>query len=139
MPEIPSVVPGEPVEADWGNDIRDRSVQKYADLTALEASQPVPQLGEVAWLSNPGYLVVCTDAATPVWTPLLDQSDGDDRWVLVAGEPGHRTASRILEDDIATAIQGSTRDPGARCGGVFRLQQQVPTTTDGQSPVEWLP
>jgi len=97
MPEIPNVVPGEPVEADWGNDIRDRSVQKYADLTALEASQPVPQLGELAWLTNPGYLVVCTDAAGPTWTPLLDRTDGDGRWVLKAGDTmtGALTATKL--------------------------------------------
>lgn len=97
MPEIPNVVPGEPVEADWGNDIRDRSVQKYADLTALEASQPVPQLGELAWLDNPGYLVVCTDAVAPTWTPLLDQSDGDARWVEVTGDTmtGQLTTTRL--------------------------------------------
>lgn len=102
MPEIPNVVPGEPVEADWGNDIRDRSVQKYADLTALEASQPVPQLGELAWLDNPGYLVVCTDAITPTWTPLLDQSDGDARWVEVTGDTmtGQLTTTRLRSTSV---------------------------------------
>ena len=73
MPEIPNVVAGEPVEADWGNDIRDRSVQKYADLTALDFSQPLPQLGELAWLVDPGHLVVCTAVGPSVWTPVIDQ------------------------------------------------------------------
>jgi len=87
MPEIPNVVSGEPVEADWGNDIRDRSVQKYADQTALDFSQPLPQLGELAWLINPGWLVVCTDVVAPAtWTPLLDRDQSDGRFVEVAGD-----------------------------------------------------
>jgi hypothetical protein len=67
MPEIANVVPGEPVEADWGNDIRDRTLQRYADQTALDASQPFPADGETAWLDDPG-LMVCWDGSA--WVPL---------------------------------------------------------------------
>ena len=71
MPEIPNVVPGEPVEADWGNDIRDRSVQKYADQSALDVSQPFPQAGEVVWLDDPGQFRAWSGTA---WVPLGDLS-----------------------------------------------------------------
>lgn len=71
MPEIPNVVAGEPVESDWGNDIRDRSVQRYPDQTALEVSQPFPAPGETVWLDDPGIMQTFNGALwvplTPVW------------------------------------------------------------------------
>jgi hypothetical protein len=67
MPEIPDVVPGEPVESDWGNTVRDRVIQRYADRTALEASVPVPEPGAVAWLENVAAMVAWDGAA---WVPL---------------------------------------------------------------------
>ena len=72
MPEIPNVVPGEPVESDWGNDVRDRITQRFADNTARSGSLPFPQQGQVTWIDDPGQ---------------LDYWDGAD-WVKVADQPG---------------------------------------------------
>jgi len=120
MPEIPNVVSGEPVESSWGNDIRDRSVQKYADQTALDFSQPLPQLGELAWLINPGWLVVCTDVVAPAtWTPLLDRDQGDDQWVNITGD----TMTGAL------TVQGSITAPNvtatSRLIGTLQGRQEV--------------
>ena len=57
-PELPDVVPGEPVESDWGNDVRDRIVQRFADDSARNASLPFPQAGAVTWLDDPGVVEV---------------------------------------------------------------------------------
>lgn len=111
MPEIPNVVAGEPVESDWGNDIRDRSTQKYADLTALQFSQPLPQLGELAWLNDPGYLVVCVDVTAPgVWVPILDQTLADDRWVNRAGDS--MSGNLSLPTLNATTVNATSRIDG---------------------------
>jgi len=71
MPEIPAVVAGEPVESAWGNLVSSRTIQHYEDQTALEASQPFPDLGEVVWLDDPGILKVWDGSA---WLPLGDKS-----------------------------------------------------------------
>lgn len=68
MSEIPDVVPGEPVESSWGNLVRDRVVQRYADATARANLVPVPEDGAVSWLDDPGRLEVYDeDAAAWVW------------------------------------------------------------------------
>ena len=69
MPEIPNVVPGEPVESDWGNDVRDRITQRFADATARTASLPFPQTGQLSWLDDPGQ-VYYFDGAD--WITLAD-------------------------------------------------------------------
>ena len=107
MPEIPNVVSGEPVESNWGNDIRDRAVMKYADLTALDFSQPLPQLGELAWLDNPGHLVCCTAIGPSVWTPVPNQTQADARFVNIAGDTmtGLLTAPNVHATTALTAVQ----------------------------------
>lgn len=69
MPEIPNVVAGEPVEADWGNDIRDRVAQRFADATARTASLPFPDAGALSWLDDPGQLDYFDGT---VWITLAD-------------------------------------------------------------------
>lgn len=84
MPEIPNVVPGEPVESTWGNDIRDRVVQKYADLTALVASRPFPELGELAWVTDPGQLLLFVSPG--IWVPIDNSDEAEAKYVLKAGD-----------------------------------------------------
>ena len=76
MSEIPNVIPGEPVESDWGNDIRDRAITRYADATARGLSLPFPEAGAVTWIGDPGQLDVW-DGTT--WVELVLDPD------LVAG------------------------------------------------------
>ena len=49
MSEINDVVPGEPVESDWGNEIRDRAIQRYADSSDPNIPA-VPISGDPRWL-----------------------------------------------------------------------------------------
>jgi len=72
-PEIPDVVQGQPVESAWGNDVRDRVTMRYADLSALQAGEPVPDVGALRWLDDPGELVVWNGSA---WLTVLDQDGG---------------------------------------------------------------
>jgi hypothetical protein len=58
MAEIPNVVSGEPVESSWGNAIRDRTAQRYADATARDASVALPVAGMLAWLDNSATLTI---------------------------------------------------------------------------------
>lgn len=53
MAEMPDVVTGEIIDADlWGNPIRDRTVQRYADETDRDAKNPTPATGDLAALEN---------------------------------------------------------------------------------------
>ena len=100
MPEIPDVIPGEPIESNWGNDVRDRSIQRYNDATARDSLVPFPQEGEPSWLDDPGVVEVY---------------DGDD-WVTIALEDlvvlktgSTMTGDLTLPELIATTrIQGPT-------------------------------
>ena len=58
MPEMPDVVASEPVAADWGNDIRDRTVQRYLDAAARDASVPFPVAGDLAYLDDSGTVTL---------------------------------------------------------------------------------
>ena len=71
MPELPNVVPGEPVESDWGNDIRDRTLQRYTDATDRDNRNPLPSPGDMAWLQDERRLQVYTPAG---WTDQLQQA-----------------------------------------------------------------
>lgn len=84
MPEIPNVVSGEPVESDWGNDIRNRAIMKYADATARDFSQPFPIEGELAWLDDPGGLTIWNGTAWVNTGPLLYEPLGR----ILAAPPG---------------------------------------------------
>lgn len=105
MPEIPNVVGGEAVESDWGNQIRDRTLQKYADQTALVASVPFPDAGMTVWLHNPGVLQFYDGAV----------------WVVLA-----------TLDDIATAVAAYLPLTGGTLTGNLAMdsQLQVNSPTD---------
>jgi hypothetical protein len=67
MPEIPNVVPGEPVESSWGNDIRDRTLQRYASQAARDASIITPASGDTAYLLD---LYALTQFDGSQWAPV---------------------------------------------------------------------
>lgn len=69
MPEMPDVVSGENVESAWGNDIRDRTLQRYADSTERDTLVPLPIAGDMAWLDAEGQMTVYTGAA---WVAVID-------------------------------------------------------------------
>ena len=73
MPEIPDVTPGEPVESDWGNQSRNRTVQRYADAAERDGLVPLPVAGDLAWLDDIGAITVFDGAA---WWQVLDTEGG---------------------------------------------------------------
>lgn len=62
-PEMPDVVTGEVVASDWGNDIRDRTVQRYASAAARSASIPSPAEGDLSYLNDTNKVYVYDGAA----------------------------------------------------------------------------
>jgi len=51
MAEQPDVSVGEIASADYHNDLRDRTVQRYADAADRTALNPTPSDGDLAWLT----------------------------------------------------------------------------------------
>ena len=60
MPEMPDVVPSELVEADWGNDIRDRTIQRFNNWTDAIAAYPSPSDGDTIVILDPNLFGVYT-------------------------------------------------------------------------------
>ena len=58
MAEMPDVIPGEIATSDWGNELRDRSVQRYDSRSDLAAKNPTPSQGDVAYITNDKTFVV---------------------------------------------------------------------------------
>lgn len=112
MPEIPDVVPGEIIEPDdWGNPIRDRTVQRYATDTERDAEHPTPADGDLAFVATPpefGILqvydsgqwheVVLSTGARMRGNFLIGDSSVPDLWSLIIG----RDASGVAGEFRAT-------------------------------------
>ena len=58
MPEISDVVAGETILVSWGNPIRDRTVQRYADVTQRDSLNPSPSIGDVAYITSDQALYI---------------------------------------------------------------------------------
>jgi microcystin-dependent protein len=58
MPEMPDVIPNEPVEDEWGNKIRDRTLQRYTSISQRNALNPAPTPGEISYLGDTGVIEV---------------------------------------------------------------------------------
>jgi microcystin-dependent protein len=54
MPEIQNVVADTTIESEWGNAVRDRTLQRYADVTERTAENTSPSPGDLAYIENTG-------------------------------------------------------------------------------------
>lgn len=54
MPEISDVILDEAIETEWGNAIRDRTVQRYASATARASAHSSPSAGDLSYLEDTG-------------------------------------------------------------------------------------
>lgn len=54
MAEIADVVALETITVEWGNDIRDRTIQRYADVTERATENATPGAGDLSYLEDSG-------------------------------------------------------------------------------------
>jgi microcystin-dependent protein len=66
--EIADVIPSEPVLDLWGNAIRDRTVQRYDDVTTRTSENASPTDGDLAFMENDGNLEAYFSGA---WRPFI--------------------------------------------------------------------
>ncbi len=85
MPELPDRVPGEPIVASFSNQLIRRSVQRYADASQRQALNPLPEVGDVSYLTLSGVVDVF-DGTNWVRYPDVTVTDAlDSRLTLVEG------------------------------------------------------
>lgn len=63
MPEMPDVVLSEDIEVEWGNEIRDRTIQRYTDVTERTAEHGSPSNGDLAFMADTGLTYVYYSSA----------------------------------------------------------------------------
>jgi len=68
------VVTGETIASEWGNQIRDQTVQPFASVAARTASIPSPTEGMVSYLLDADALDVYTGSA---WVPFVASNELD--------------------------------------------------------------
>jgi hypothetical protein len=73
MPEIPDRLPGEIIAAEHPNVLRQRAAQRYLDVAARDASVPLPETGEPAYLTSSGLLQVFDGS---IWVDQLNALGG---------------------------------------------------------------
>src|SRR5690554_4816710 len=58
MPEINDVQIGETIAVEWGNAIRDRTIQRYADAAERDELHPNPTEGDLSYLEDTNSIEV---------------------------------------------------------------------------------
>ena len=52
MAEMDDVLSGETIESAWGNQIRDRTLQRYVNVTERDTLNPTPDAGDLAYITS---------------------------------------------------------------------------------------
>ena len=134
MPEIPDVVGAATVESAWGNQIRDRTLQRYIDATARDASVPLPIAGELAYLSSTTELTVYDGTA---WETIAvagesyTKAEADARFLNLAG--GAMTGSILWPEYTGAGGGIGVVDQGAGVGVALELGNHT-AATGGATP-----
>lgn len=116
MSEVPNVVGGTPIEADWGNDIRDRAVMRYASVAERNSLNPNPEPGEVCYRADAGVIEYFHGAAWRRFFPPgiimpFGGTNAPEGFLLCQGQAVSRSTYADLFAVIGTAFgagDGST-------------------------------
>ena len=96
MPEIDNVQIGETIAVEWGNAIRDRTVQRYADAAERAELHPNPTEGDLSYLEDTNSIEVFDGFA---WVAGIPNQAVTQAKIA----PGAVTASRIADQAVTEA------------------------------------
>ena len=106
MPEINDVQIGETIAVEWGNAIRDRTIQRYANATERDELHPNPTEGDLSYLEDTnsievydGFAWVAGIPNQAVTTPKI--ADQAVTWAKI--NDGAVTNSKIADGAVGTA------------------------------------
>jgi len=86
MPELPAVVPGEPIQANtFGNPVIARVLSRYVDATQRDFQTPIPAAGDTAYLTATAQLQVYDGSA---WRDYTDKAYVDGGLALKVAKAG---------------------------------------------------
>lgn len=114
MPEMPDVAFGEIADADYHNELRSRTAQRYVDAADRDIKNPAPEDGDLAWLSADNTFTLYSGAAGQ-WKP-----------IIVADTSGN---INLIDGNFITATPGAFRGPGAIRAA--HISQETVTATPG--------
>ena len=136
MAEMPDVTTGEVVASEWGNDIRDRTVQRYANQADLDAKLATPNAGDMAWVDDDGFMQIYDGVSWKTWFGGLGSKTIQITDALLAGPrvttgtpvirmtavPSAVSPTYTFHDDVGTGLYRA--GPGQialAAGGVQKL------------------
>ena len=135
MSEIPDVIGGATVATVWGNLVKDRTVMRYANTAARDASIPVPVDGDVAWLAASNDLTIYTGG---VWLVYVSTASGDQRYLELDGSNSMTGDMNVggnfalnIAGDITVVQDADTRVFGTLAGGAATLSIKVASPVTG--------
>lgn len=130
MPEIPDVIAGNSVLATWGNLIRDRALQRYADQGALDVSILAPVAGDFAYVIDEQAVKVWTGAA---WQILLLADDAGALYLPLDGSGVMAGDLQMGDLNITGLLDPTAPQDAATKAYVDPGAWQTPTLINGWS------
>src|SRR5690606_22905202 len=106
MPEINDVQIGETIAVEWGNAIRDRTIQRYANAAEREALHPNPTEGDLSYLEDTNSIEVYDGFAWVAGIPngaVTTAKIADEQVTTAKIAPQAVTTSRIANEQITTS------------------------------------
>ena len=127
MSEIPNVIPLEPVTDEWGNAIRDRTVQRYVTAAARSSLHPTPANGDLSYLSDSGLVYVYHSGG---WREITNPAHGTTHAV------GSSDAIPVDEVDTAGATSAFPTLTGYQSACTATLD--IPATWNTYKVIAWV-
>jgi hypothetical protein len=110
MPELPIVTPGEIITSDHINDIADRTIQRYANQSDLDAASPSPVVGELAYLEDSDNIMVWTGGA---WLAFASNVFASSVGINIDPATSPRLNVKANSGDVAARFYRNTPTTGA--------------------------
>ena len=84
-PEIPDVLVATTISTDWGNDIRDRTVQRYASVAQRTTEHSAPAEGDLSYIEDSNTVWVFNGSAwVELFSGSIDTADITDSAIVSA-------------------------------------------------------
>jgi microcystin-dependent protein len=128
MAEMPNVITDEIITSDWGNKIRDRTVQRYDDAATRASENPSPVGGDLAYMQDTGDLLIFHGATWKALLPtgvVVPYAAGTPPvgWLLCQGQEVSRTTYPALFAAIGTTFGAGD---GTTTFNLPQLRQRFP-------------